>query len=240
VGAIITGTLTFAAGVPWAVVLIAFFLTSSAFSKIHSSQKDAAREQFSKGEQRDLWQVLANGGIATAIALLYLLTENDNLWMPYLGAFAAATADTWGTEIGTLSRQIPRSILTLKPVDPGTSGGITLIGTLAGVCGAFFIGLSGILLMELADLQPDMTAIPILVVVTVAGTAGSLFDSLLGATVQAMYWCEDRQKVTEKSTCGDGSPARLVKGWGWINNDVVNVLAAGFGTGCGLLLWIIV
>jgi uncharacterized protein (TIGR00297 family) len=226
-GAILTGTLTLAAGVPWALVLIAFFLTSSAFSKIHSAQKTAAREQFSKGEQRDIAQVFANGGIATLIAVLYLLTENANLWLPYLGAFATATADTWATEIGTLSRQTPRSIFTLKPVDPGTSGGMTFLGTLAGMLGALFIGLMGILLMELADLQPTMEAIQLLFIVTLAGTAGSLFDSLLGATLQAMYWCEDRQMVTEKSTCGDASPARLVKGWAWITNDVVNVLAVG-------------
>jgi uncharacterized protein (TIGR00297 family) len=218
-GAIITGTLTLAAGLNWALILIAFFLSSSILSKFGAQRKATAREQFSKSDQRDLWQVMANGGLGTIIAVLYILTGEDTLWIPYLASFATVNADTWATELGTLSRQTPRLITTLRKAEPGTSGAVTPAGTLASLAGAAFIGVIG-------GLWDDF--LQVMVIVTLAGLVGSLFDSLLGATVQGLYECDG--KLTEKETCQDGSPAILRQGYRLMNNDVVNFGAALFGT----------
>lgn len=228
IGAVLTGTLTVMAGWAWAAGLLAFFLSSSLLSKLGESRKATARAQFSRGEQRDFWQVMANGAVAALIALLYLVTDEPKLWVLYLGALAAVNADTWATEIGTLSRQAPRSFLTLKPVQRGISGGVTVVGTLGSLGGAFFIALVGVVLGEN---RTDWGEPALLGVVTLAGFAGSLVDSLLGATVQAMYWCADKETFTEKNVCASGQPAELRRGVRWINNDVVNLCAGVVGIG---------
>ena len=82
VAAILTGTLTYTAGASWAITLIAFFVSSTLLGRITNPKKVAARRQFSKGEQRDAWQVAANGGLATLVALVYIITSDDRLWIP--------------------------------------------------------------------------------------------------------------------------------------------------------------
>lgn len=232
-GAILTGTLTFTAGVGWALVLIAFFVSSSALSHVGEKKKAKAREQFSKGEQRDFWQVFANGGIGTFIAVAYLLTDETILWIPYLASFATMNADTWATEIGTMSQQPPRLITNFKKVEAGTSGAVTIWGTLAALTGAIFIGIVGGMLGTYDFWK-------VVGMVALAGVFGSLCDSFLGATVQALYWCDDHQTLTEKATCKDGSLAKLHKGIALFNNDVVNFSATVFGSMLGLLLGLLI
>lgn len=97
---------------------------------------------FKKSSQRDAWQVVANGGGAGTVLLLLLFTRDHHLYIAYLGAVAAATADTLGTEIGTLSRTSPVLITTFRPAQTGRSGGVSLLGIVAGIMGALSIWVS--------------------------------------------------------------------------------------------------
>ncbi|MCL6540002.1 MAG: DUF92 domain-containing protein [Roseiflexus sp.] len=232
-GAIITGTATFGlGGWTWGSVLIVFFVTSSALSHFRQAQKQRiAGEKFEKGGRRDLWQALANGGAGAALALVYGLTgEPVMLLAAYVGVMATVTADTWATEIGVLSPHPPRLITSGRIVAPGTSGGVTLYGISASAGGALLIGATTLLFMVA---ERGVWLVALLPAALVGGVVGSLVDSLLGATVQAMYLSPTGE--TEKRASRDGVRYPLLRGWRWMNNDMVNFLsslaggAAAFG-----------
>ena len=234
IAATLTGTIIFGiGGWPWAVLLLTFFITSSALSRAFKKRKQGLDEKFSKGHERDAGQGFGNGGLATIFAALHFFFPNE-LW-PWLGfaaALAAVNADTWATELGVLNPNPPRMITDLtKVVEKGTSGGISLIGTLASLTGSALIAILATLL------HPEPESVSIFIIVTLSGLAGSLFDSFLGATVQAMYYCPTDKKETEKHplhTCG--TPTNHIRGWKWFDNDWVNFACGAFGVITSLLI----
>ncbi len=231
IAATVTGTIIFGiGGLPWAILLLTFFITSSALSRAFKKRKQGLDEKFSKGHERDAGQVFGNGGIATAFAALHFFFPNE-LW-PWLGfaaALAAVNADTWATELGVLNPHPPRMITNLrKIVEKGTSGGISLTGTLASLIGSALIAFLASLLTDNWSIFP---------LITISGLAGSLFDSLLGGTVQAMYYCPTDKKETEKHplhTCG--TQTVHIRGWNWLDNDWVNFSCGAFGVITSLLI----
>jgi uncharacterized protein (TIGR00297 family) len=130
-------------GWQWSIPIITFFLFSSLLSKIGHSRKARFDQVFEKSGTRDWAQVLANGGVAAVLAILSGLFPVYDFYPLYLGALAAVTADTWGTEIGVLASGTTISVVTLRPVASGTSGGISEYGTLAGAIGAIVLAVSG-------------------------------------------------------------------------------------------------
>ncbi len=234
IAAIVIGTVVFGlGGMPWAALMITFFVTSSGLSKLFSGRKRALTDKFDKGSNRDWAQVFANGGVGAFLALVSLLFPGETWpWLAYAGAMATVNADTWATEIGILSPSLPRLITTGKPVPMGTSGGITLVGTTATLAGGVLVGLVGWLF------KPALTGGCFILAVGLAGLAGSLVDSLLGATIQAIYYDPLKEKETERVIIGeDGKPVKPLRGLVWMNNDVVNFLSSVFGALTALLLW---
>jgi uncharacterized protein (TIGR00297 family) len=232
VAASVVGTIVFGlGGWQWAILLLAFFITSSALSRMFKKRKQGLDEKFSKGHQRDAGQVFGNGGLATAFVLIHALYPESTIgWVGFAAALAAVNADTWATELGVLNPHPPRLIHNFKVVEKGTSGGISIIGTLASVAGS---GLIGILA---ASLAPQPASWTMGLIITLAGLAGSLFDSFLGATVQAMYYCPTDKKETEKHplhTCG--TETAQIRGWKWLDNDWVNFACGAFGVVVALL-----
>jgi uncharacterized protein (TIGR00297 family) len=236
IAAIVTGTIIFGiGGWQWAILLLTFFITSSALSRAFKKRKQGLDEKFSKGHERDAGQVFGNGGIATAFAALHFFFPHETWpWLGFAAALAAVNADTWGTELGVLNPNAPRMITNLtKAVEKGTSGGISLIGTLATLAGSALIGILASLL------NPTTASTSIFIIVTLSGLAGALFDSFLGATVQAMYFCPTDNKETEKHpihTCG--TPTVHIRGWQWLNNDWVNFSCGAFGIVIALIFGI--
>jgi uncharacterized protein (TIGR00297 family) len=240
VGAIITGGLLFGfGGLSGAALLLAFFISSSVLSRFKESNKETLAEKFSKGSQRDLGQALANAGAAALCMTMFGLTQNPLWWVASAAALATANADTWATELGVLSKAPPRLITTGHVVEVGTSGGVSIAGTLAALAGALLIGITAFVSVLLdPSLQSLISNSLILVLlITLAGLLGSLFDSLLGATVQAIYYCDTCQKETERHpTHRCGSPTRQLRGWAWLDNDWVNFFATAVGAGVAMLV----
>ncbi len=217
-------------GLPWAVLLLGFFISSSLLSRAFRRRKNALNEKFSKGSRRDAWQVLANGGAAGVLAVLQAVFPHSPWpWVAAAASLAAVNADTWATELGVLSRKPPRLITSGKMVEPGTSGAISLTGTLFAVAGALLIALLAVLFWpRYAGDQITALAMPLrLALITLAGLAGSLIDSLLGATLQAIYRCPTCEKETERHplhVCG--AETAKIRGLPWLNNDAVNAACA--------------
>jgi uncharacterized protein (TIGR00297 family) len=234
VGAILVGTLIFGfGGWIWGLLLVTFFVSSSWLSHYRQAEKEAVAEKFAKGSRRDLGQALANGGLGAVLAVAFASFPDPLLFAAFLGVMASVNADTWATELGVLSQVPPRLVTTGQVVPPGTSGGVTRLGIWASIAGALLIGAVATALTQIESLvtgnqwQLEAIAYPLLAVV--GGLVGSLFDSLLGATVQRVYFCDRCRTETESPIHRCGQPARPLRGWAWLNNDVVNFAASLLG-----------
>jgi uncharacterized membrane protein len=108
-------------------------------------------------------------------------------------------------------------------VEVGTSGGVSLLGTAVSLAGGLLIGLAPALWGQ--PLRP----LPALLMGGLAGLIGSAADSLLGATVQRIYYCDTCQKETERRRHRCGTLTRPLRGWSWLNNDLVNLLSSAVG-----------
>ncbi|GAC1567870.1 MAG: DUF92 domain-containing protein [Ktedonobacteraceae bacterium] len=236
-GAIVSGTSIFSmGGWSWGLSLLYFFVSSSLLSHFRARDKArSAADKFSKGSRRDISQVAANGGLATLFALLYGLARSARTRRMaeagFTGALAAANADTWATELGVLSISSPRLITTGKAVAPGTSGGITLLGAVASSMGACSLGF-----FFWAGQRFRKALAPLPLIALISGMAGSFFDSVLGATIQAMYYCPVCKTETERRIHRCGTRTQPLRGISWMNNDVVNFLATACGSAVAISL----
>jgi len=203
-------------GLGWAglVPLFAFLLSGSLLTRIATGRGAARRPR----------QVLANGGVTAALALL-------GSWPAAMGALAAAAADTWATEIGAFSPTDPHDIATGRPVPRGRSGGITPLGTMGGVLGA--IAIAGIAALVAPQQRFGLAGA---LLAAGAGIIGMLSDSLLGAALQGRYTCPVCNAVSEQpGTCH--APLGLTRGVPWLDNDAVNLAGSTVGAIVGIVGW---
>jgi uncharacterized protein (TIGR00297 family) len=221
IAATIVGTLAFAVGWTWAVLLLSYFVSSSLLSRVGRATKERRTSDIvAKSGARDAIQVLANGAVFAGAAAA-MLVRPDIRWVALgAGALAASAADTWATEAGTLWGGEPRSILSWNAVPTGTSGGVSVIGSVAAVAGGGFMAAVLLALGWRASVAS---------MVLVAGVAGALIDSLLGATLQSRRWCEVCSRETERITHECGAATIPKRGLSWMNNDVVNFLSTVAG-----------
>ncbi|MBT3241120.1 MAG: DUF92 domain-containing protein [Chloroflexi bacterium] len=233
-GATMIGGLIFGfGGLSWAAILLTFFISSSVMSKLFAKRKLELAEKFSKGSKRDWGQVLANGGVGVFIVVIQVFFP-ETIWpfLAFAGAFATVNGDTWATELGVLSAETPRLISNRKAVPRGTSGGVTWAGTMATIAGAGLIGFVAILF------EPNVKGLLVMLMITLGGLAGATMDSFLGATIQAIYYDPVREKETEKIVYDEnGETMAPIRGWDWMNNDMVNFLSSIFGALITVALW---
>ena len=218
------GSVAAVAGLDWMLLLLGFFLTSVLLGRLGREEKQRrSASVIQKQGPRDAAQVLANGGIfGLGAAAAVGGTSSGAVAAVALGGLAAAMADTWGTEIGMLSRTAPRSVLTWGPLQPGMSGGVSLLGLVATAGGALLLGLAALLL--------GWTA-PVAIAATLGGITGAMADSLLGATLQHRRRSARTGRLTERVTDLDGTPTVHAGGLRWLDNDGVNFAATLIGAG---------
>ncbi|XP_072751914.1 transmembrane protein 19 isoform X2 [Anoplolepis gracilipes] len=227
--------------------LVTFFVTGSKVTKFRSEKKKTFEIDFKEGGQRSWKQVLCNGGMATQLALLYLLDvgsgerpidfdkEYRSSWLSIgiLGAFACCNGDTWASELGTvIGTGDPFLITTRKRVPRGTNGGVSWIGLLSSTIGGLIVGfIYYIVILNTVDtavLQLAAPQWPVIVVAGFAGLFGSILDSVLGATLQ-YSGIDEKGFIVERP----GKGVKHICGKQLLDNHSVNLLSS---IGIALLL----
>jgi len=206
------------------LLLMLFFVSCNVVGKVSKAirKRGQARPEIKekKGHRRDFMQVMANGLMATIAALLWAISMKKAALIMFGAAIAEATSDTFSGEIGRLSKRGPVSILTMKPVPTGLSGGVSLLGILAAFLSSMGIALCWLLWF------PGATFMEMLLV-GLLGFAGAVVDSVLGAGVQAQYYDPETEELSEAEE-KDGRKLELSRGIRWVDNDMVNLMSNTF------------
>ena len=153
------------------MLLIVFLITFLA-TRLGTLRKHRLRLAEAEGG-RSASQVMANLGVA---ALALAISNVGAAYLLALAALAEVAADTTSSEIGTAFSTRTILITSWKSVSPGTDGGISLSGTLAGILAALITAACAVAL--------GLTSVSAAALVACAGVAGMLVDSLLGASVE--------------------------------------------------------
>lgn len=224
---VILGTIAIAAGWTWGVLLLSLFGSVALLSRIGGAEKERRVVSIvEKGGERDAAQILANGAIFTIAALGSLIAPATGWFAIAAGALAFSAADTWATEIGTLSNTQPYSIVSRRRIPVGTSGGVSLAGTAAAGAGALFIATEAMF----AGWPISFAA------VALGGIIAALADSLLGATLQERRWCERCGKATERTVHDCGTKTNINGGVSGLDNDTVNAACSVIGALIALVI----
>jgi uncharacterized protein (TIGR00297 family) len=208
------------------VILLAFFLSGSILSRLNHTPAPLLQKERGNKEARDYKQVLANG-LVPMLAIILLAVRHDlrpEATLIYLGSLATATADTWATEIGKRFGKRVYDCVTLKPMQPGLSGGISLAGTLASLAGALVIAALSLIEFPNDEGLCGLVFVKVLVVIPLAGFSGAMIDSVIGSRFQAKYLTRDGQ-IIEENPAGSS----LTSGIRAIGNNATNFISTLLG-----------
>ena len=222
-GGLFAASLVGLGGWPWIVPGIVFFGLSSALTSMEGPDQSLSRE----APHRTQAQVLANGGVAwTSVAMVAVLPPGTSsastaIYAAFVGALAAAAADTWATELGRWSPSPPWSLRDGRRVSVGTSGAVSVVGTGAALLGAAsVVGPALLVNGPLAGSTPQNATL-----LLGAGMLGMGADSVAGAFLQAHYRASSGRLVETPPSDG----AAPVQGWAGIGNNAVNLIGTAVG-----------
>ncbi|KAJ9104078.1 hypothetical protein QFC20_004655 [Naganishia adeliensis] len=231
-------------------------------ANIKASLEDGHGSPADSAGKRTAWQVLCNSTPSLLASVLYrflfttersptvknlcyrLLGSHDGIFredklakallFATLGHFATCLGDTLASELGILSRSKPVLVTTLRPCPPGTNGGISLFGTGMSVVGGSVVGLTVAGLQSRFGLIRDVSMLQFVTWGAVAGFAGSMIDSLLGATLQQTVYDADSGKVLLDNVADEknklvgleASKREVVSGLKVLSNNQVNFVSS--------------
>ena len=193
------------------LILIMFFLGSLVADRIKRQDKEGF-------ERRGVKQVLANGALGIVFAIIYLIFPSKAWFVGYCAVFAESFADTVSSGIGSKAKTT-LDPFRLKCVEKGTSGGMSIIGTVSAFFASSIIASISIVSDEIAFIDA--------VIILTTGFLGSIFDSFLGSVFQIKYKCKTCGKITERESHCD-SRCDKYSGFVFITNNTVNFASTAF------------
>lgn len=158
------GIIIFFGGLEYLALMLVFFILALVVTGYEHRMK---REMGIYEHERGWENVLSNGLLPTVLAL-FSSTLGP---LPFIGCLAAVMADKFASEIGVLGGK-PINLADLKPAKPGTSGAVTVMGTVASLAGATAIGFFAMYLFGISA--------TIALILGFGGLLGSIVDSAFG------------------------------------------------------------
>jgi uncharacterized protein (TIGR00297 family) len=205
-GAILGTAIFIAAGWAGWGLLFATFACAVISSRMGLRRKILLGISEGRGGRRGAGNALANTGVAAVAALLSVLTyAQDAALVAFVAALTAGGSDTVASEIGKAWGRTTWLVTTFGRVPAGTDGAMSVEGTAAGLLAAILLAAGGV--------AGGLVAPAAMFAVVAGATAGSLAESIMGATLEPR---------------------------GIVNNDVLNFLNTGIAAWAAVLLWALV
>ena len=176
-------------------------------------------------EKRSAQQVFSNGLFGVVLYMLYGLTGQFHWLLLAWGSFAISVCDTISSEVGVAVGGRTYNVVTLRSMQPGLSGGISLAGTAGGLAALLLLVLFLGVILPVSPIQ--------LLWVLSTGLIGMLVDSILGSKWQALW----RQGEALSEVSSNSPQEVLVKGLPWLDNHWVNFLSNGITMSCSYLAY---
>lgn len=215
----VLGTLVFGLGGFSITFLVLFFFLSSTLISIKDKVViEPASYNYTRQTRRDGLQVWSNGFWFSIFLMMGFVFEAEVFWVAAISALATATADTWATELGSRRFNVQTYLLNGLEVDPGTEGGVSVPGTLAGLTGSLIISFFAVYLFSLT-----MSA---LFIIFIAGFLGCLADSYFGAVLQGT------NRTLSLPFFKNGAT-------GTVDNNMVNWISTGVGSLLAIMLTLV-
>ena len=176
-------------------------------------------------EKRSAQQVFSNGLLGVVLYMLYGMTGQFHWLLLAWGSFAISVCDTISSEVGVAVGGRTYNAVTLRSMQPGLSGGISLAGTAGGLAALLLLVLFLGVILPVSPIQ--------LLWVLSTGLIGMLVDSILGSKWQALW----RQGEAWSEVSSSSPQEVLVKGLPWLDNHWVNFLSNGITMACSYLAY---
>ncbi len=164
-------------------------------------------------------QLMANCLAAVLTICLYGITKNEVFLLAYFASIAETVGDSAASDIGVLSQGQPFDICSFKKIQKGISGGVSVLGTAAGLSVCIFAGISYVLIYKGSVINS--------LIIILVSFFGIILDSILGSVIQVQYQCKVCGKITEK-TWHCQKATLYVKGFQCVDNSIVNLICNFF------------
>lgn len=210
--------------------LTALYLLIIAIHLIKKVKKVKRDNIVKKHGKKDAIQVLANGFVSLIFIYLFLIFSEKLLLVISLISFSNSFVDSLASDIGSMSKKKPYDIFKRKFVEPGTSGGMSILGTTSAFVASIIFGISIYVIVPTKPL--------VILIGVISMNLCCFVDTVLGSTLQVKYKCEVCGLVTEKEVCCDHK-LKTYSGYKFFNNDSVNFLCSCLSGISSLLVFLI-